>query len=186
MWPGGQPDRAHECRQEGSSAWTRPDDGSLSESGDTAAFGALLMIYLGLRQSEVAARVKRDIELLLGPCEATVSTRRRARNLSPQSARSRARDAGAGGRRNRRLCCQSAGPWVPCDDRSPLRQSAADRSKRSPGESVPSSSAEVESLCGPPPPPSCTVIGILIEETEFIGVQTGLSLSPGNRERLSC
>ncbi len=33
-----------------------------AESGDTAAFGALLMIYLGLRQSEVAARVKRDID----------------------------------------------------------------------------------------------------------------------------
>lgn len=33
-----------------------------AESGDSAAFGALLMIYLGLRQSEVAARVKRDID----------------------------------------------------------------------------------------------------------------------------
>ena len=33
-----------------------------AESGDTAAFGALLMVYLGLRQSEVAARVKRDID----------------------------------------------------------------------------------------------------------------------------
>ncbi len=145
-----------------------------AESGDTAAFGALLMIYLGLRQSEVAARVKRDIDdegegsldsvrkdqecktptedsrasppapshsadregvrrstvlsaepetqqqLLLGPCEATLSTRRRARNLSPQSARS-ARDAGAGGRRNRGLCCQSAGSRLLCDDRPPLR-----------------------------------------------------------------
>ena len=49
-----------------------------------------------------------------------MSTRRCARHLSPQSARI-ARDAGAGGGRNRGLCCQGAGPRIFCNDRPPLR-----------------------------------------------------------------
>ena len=52
-----------------------------AQGGDTAALGTLLMIYLGLRQGEVAARVARDIDddgrVLWVPFGKTKNARRR-------------------------------------------------------------------------------------------------------------